>query len=48
MHVSREIVTRFSLDIAMSFGMDKCAVIHSAEGDMIISLFIHQMPKLSG
>ena len=37
----RKIVTRFRLEIEMSFGMDKCAVINTTKGKIIRSLFIY-------
>ena len=32
----------------MSFGMDKCIVIHTATGKIMRSLFIHEINQLSG
>ena len=48
MDVCRKIVTMSGLDIDMSFGMNKCEVIHSVKRKIIRSLFIHEIPKLSG
>ena len=48
MDVCREVIARFRIDIAMYFGMDKCAFIHTAKVKMIRSLFIHDIPQLSG
>ena len=48
MNVCREIVTGLSLDIEISFGLNKCVVIHTVKGKVVRSPFIHDIPQLSG
>ena len=49
MDVFREIIARFSLDISMYFGMDKCAVIHTEKekipGHSLFTIFLNYQVK---
>ena len=43
----RKIVAKFSKDICMDFGLDKCAVIHTVKGKTINSPILSDIPVLS-
>ena len=43
----RNIIAKFSKDICMEFGLDKCAVIHTRKGKTIDSPFLSNIPTLS-
>ena len=44
----REIVETFSSDIGMSFGSEKCAVIHTMKGGNVSSNIVDLIPTMSG
>ena len=44
----KELVQKFSQDISMEFGLDKCAVIHVEKGKIVNSAIVEDIPLLTG
>ena len=47
MEICRDIVETFRSDIVMSFGFDKCAVIHTLKGKIVSSTIVEGIPTMS-
>ena len=47
MEICRDIVETFRSDIGMSFGLDKCAVIHTLKGKIVSSTIVEGIPTMS-
>ena len=48
MEICRDIVDSFSSDIGISFGLDKCAVVHTLKGVNVSSNIVEVIPTMSG